>query len=242
MARVPGVVPEHEARASANRSARNVAAARSSLGGPQRDRQPRSPRPAASAARTHRLGRRPTGLAYDRSASAAIDLGGRSTAFSKRSADFADEPRADRPAVPGRGAAAVAGAPALPGARAGRTRCAPPIRAEVSRARRRRRVPGRRGDERHPPGPRRRRDQDRARQAQRRALRLPGDHLLVRGPGAVRHRDRAAWCCCTRSPRACCRAAPRLPELPAFEISFWAAHPAAAAAHDDRRSGSGSSS
>ena len=44
-------------------------------------------------------------------------------------------------------------------------------------------------------------------------------------PVAVRHRDRAAVCCSTRSLRGSCPAPPRLPHLPAFEITFWAAHP-----------------
>ena len=39
--------------------------------------------------------------------------------------------------------------------------------------------------------------------------------------------DRGCWCCSTRSPRGCCRGRRSFPHLPAFEITFWAAHPQA---------------
>ena len=53
-------------------------------------------------------------------------------------------------------------------------------------------VPRRCGHERRPSGARRRRVEDRPGETQRRALLLPDDHLVVRGPDAFRPGDRAA--------------------------------------------------
>ena len=130
----------------------------------------------------------------------------------ERGAGLLREHRRDRLGIPGGGPAPVPGAPARPGAWLGER--APRRLSEVSSLRDRHRgvVPGRRGHERHPPGPRRRRAEDRPGQAQRRALLLSDDRLVVRGAVAVRHRDRAAGAALRDHPgTAAPRAAPPAP-------------------------------
>ena len=77
-----------------------------------------------------------------------------------------------------------------------------------------RRLPGRRRDQRDPPGPRRRRDQGLPRQAPDPALLLSGRHLLLPRPERLRHRRSGSWSCSTRSPRACCRSRRSYPTCP----------------------------
>ena len=157
----------------------------------------------------------------------AIDLGGQIDRVFERDRQLRREPRRDRPAATWRRPCCSRWrSSSAAGARAGRTRCAPPIRATRSSERG---VVGAflvgAGHERHPPGPRRRRDQDRPRQAQRRAT-PPTRRSSPRSPSSPRSTPRSgSWCCSTRSPRACCPRRRGCPQLPAFEISFWAAHP-----------------
>ena len=115
------------------------------------------------------------------------------------------------------------GAPAVPRARAGRTRCAPPTRGDAVSERG---VVGAFlvgvGPQRHPSGPRRRRASRSCSPSGASALLLPGDHLVVRRPGARSTPASGSRARSTRSTQGLLPAAPRLPELPAFEISFWA--------------------
>ena len=63
-----------------------------------------------------------------------------------------------------------------------------------------------------------------------RDVQLPGDHLLVRRPGAVRLAGSGSWSLVYAITQGLLPELPELPELPAFEVSFWAAASGPAAA------------
>ena len=207
---------------------------------------PRDRRWRAPGSGTRSRGRRPRacgGLAYG---------GGRSDRHSgpgrelrpllERGAGLLRELCRDRLGVPGGGPDPVAGATARSGARLGERAPRRLSRVPSLGERHRGLVPGRRRHERHPPRPRRRRVEDRLGQAQRGALLLPHDHLVVRRAEPVRHRDRAAGAAVRDHAGA---AAPRAaPPAPARLRDHLLGRPSGGADADpdrdrDRRGGAG---
>ena len=87
-----------------------------------------------------------------------------------------------------------------------------------------RRLPGWRRDQRDRAGAGGRRHQSLPRQAPDPRLLLPGGHLLVPRADGLRHDRRAAGLAYAIT-QGLLPEPPQLPNLPAFEISFWAEHP-----------------